>query len=887
MAEDLISAKWQRAKEIFEAALGQPPERRSDFLAEACQGDAELRAEVENLLTGDARVNDSFLDAQATRSLFSRSPITQPLFRDQQVISQRFEILRFIGRGGMGEVYEAKDLDLGERVALKAIRPELSSDPLTLKRFRHELQLARRVTHPNVCRLHHLESFTLPSGNPGDSVAAIPFITMELLEGETLAERLSRQGRMSESEAGPLVCQIADGLAAAHDVGVIHRDLKPSNIILVSSSGKTRAVVTDFGLARLTPGTRLLNEGDTTGSLSSGGTLVGTLDYMAPEQLQGGKITAATDVYALGLIMYEMVTGRGPFAGATPLARALQRLNQPPEPPRNRAPDLDPKWQRVILRCLEIDPVSRYPSALEVAGEFTQNDTLDRLAPTNEERRRHAVRWWFATKTRALVSILALVLVLALAWYSYHRITIGPPFSSLAVLPLENLSRNAEQDYFADGMTDELITRLAQISALRVTSRTSVMRYKDVKDPLPKIARELNVDVIVEGSVLKAGNRVRISAQLIEAATDRLIWGDTYERDYGDILALQSDVAKTIAQEIKIKLTPQEQTRLAESPRVNSAAYDPYLRGRYEWNKRTPVGVQIGMEYFQQAIAEDPGYALAYAGLADSYILLGNLGVLELDVAIPDAEAAAKKALELDDRLAEAHASLGIASLFDHLNWRQAEKELKLAIELNPNYATAYQWYASTLAVMGRPEDLVREARRAQKLDPLSPIVNAYLGRAYFLSRQYDASVVQCQKTLQWEPDFAVAHLVLGMALTQEGRHEEAIAEIQKAVNLSHAVPTMVAVLGYTYAKAGKKDEALGILRELLEPAKRKFVLSADLADIYAALGEKDEAFKWLGEAEKEGWQSSTCLKIDPLLDDLRSDARFKGFIDRAGLPPD
>ncbi len=413
------------------------------------------------------------------------------------------------------------------------------------------------------------------------------------------------------------------------------------------------------------------------------------------------------------------------------------------------------------------------------------------------------------------------------------------------------------------------------------------MRYKDVKEPLPKIARELNADVIVEGSVLKAGNRVRISAELIEAATDRHIWADTYERDFGDILVLQSEVAKTIALEIKIKLTPQEQTRLAESPRVNSAAYDPYLRGRYEWNKRMPEGVEKGMEYFQQAIAKDPGYALAYAGLADSYILLGNLGVLELDVAIPEAEAAAKKALELDDRLAEAHASLGIASLIDHLNWRQAEKELKLAIELNPNYATAHQWYASTLAVMGRPEDLVREARRAQELDPLSPIVNAYLGQAYFISRRYDACVSQCQKTLQFEPDFPVAHVLLGMALSQEGRHKEAISEIQKGLRLSHEVPTFVAVLGYAYARAGKKDESLGILRELLEPAARKFVLSADLAVVYAALGEKDEAFKWLGKAEKEGWQSPISLELDPVFDGLRSDARFKGFIDRAGLTPD
>jgi serine/threonine-protein kinase len=886
MPEPLTSERWERAKEIFEAALEQPPERRSAFVVEACQGDNEIKAEVENLLLGDARAGANFLDEPTMPALFSGRPATQPIFRVHQVISRRFEILRFIGRGGMGEVYEAKDLDLGERVALKAIRPELSSDPCMLKRFRHELQLARRVTHPNVCRLHHLESFTLPTGDSGHTSGAIAFITMELLEGETLAERLRRQGRMDESEALPLVCQIADGLGAAHEVGVIHRDLKPGNIILVSSSGTTRAVVTDFGLARVVEGMRLLPDGDSTGSLSGSNLLIGTPQYMAPEQLQGGKITAATDVYALGLVMYEMVTGRRPFCDHLPLADAFQRLKQSPPSPRVHVPDLDRHWEQLILRCLETDPLSRYASARDVVGELTLKREFDSLPSETVGRVGHPV-WGsrFAARTRVPLTILAFALVLAAAGFLYLRNRGAHQINSVAVLPLENLSGKSDQDYFADGMTDELITDLAKISSLRVTSRTSVMRYKGVNKPMPQIAKELKVDAIVEGSVLRAGDRVRIAAQLIEAANDRHIWGETYERDFGDVLALQSDVARTIAQEIRVRLTPEEQTRLAKSLRVNSAAYELYLQGRYHWNQRTPEGLQKGMECFKQAIAEDPGYALAYAGLADTYLLLGNLGVLELKVAIPDAEAAAKKALELDDGLAEAHASLGIASLFDHLNWQQAEKELKLAIQLNPNYATAHQWYASTLAVMGRPEDLVREARRAQELDPLSPIINAYLGRAYYLSRQYDAAVEQCQKTVKSDPGFPVAHLFLGMAFGQKGRHEEAVSEIQEAVNLSHETPTIVAVLGYAYAEAGKKEDAWRVLRGLSEPVKRKLVPSAAIAVIYAGLGEKDEAFKWLGKAQEEGSLWSTPLKLDPAVDSLRADPRFANLLHLAGLP--
>ena len=881
--------RWERVKELFAEALEREEAERAPFLLRACPNDAELRREVESLLSGERKAGD-FLKGPAARLPAEDSTRDHPptTFSPGQTVSGRFQVLRFIGHGGMGEVYEARDLELGARVALKTIRPEIASDPRTMARFKQEIQLAQRVTHPNVCRIFDLQHHHLPPEK--DSAAGeVTFLTMELLPGETLAARLGRVGRIPPAEAFPLARQMAAALAAAHDVGVIHRDFKPGNVMLVpakSGGGAERAVVTDFGLAKaVAPADHTSGEGPA--SATGTGHILGTLAYMSPEQLQGREATPASDIFALGLVMYEMIAGRRPFADHAPGGGGGRPLAPSPSSLRAETPDLDPRWEQVILRCLQMDPPSRYASAREVAGELTPMGQPGSTASENVERADHGgVGSWFATRTRVLLAILALLLALAAARF-IHRPGGAHQINSLAVLPLENLSGKSDQDYFADGMTDELITHLAQISSLRVTSRTSVMRFKGVSEPMPQIARELNVDAIIEGSVLRAGDRVRISAQLIDPATDRHIWAQTYERDFGDVLALQSEVARAIAQEIKVKLTPQEQTRLAESPHVNAAAYELYLRGRYYWNQRTPDGLQKGLEYFKQAIAEDPGYALGYSGLADSYLSLGDLGVLESNVAVPDAKAAAEKALELDDNLAEAHASLGLASLGDHLNWRQAEKELKRAIELNPNYASAYQWYASTLAVMGRRDDMVRDARRAQELDPLSPIINAFLGHVYILARRYDDAVQQCRRTLEVDPGFPVAHLYLGMAYSQKGRHEEAIAEVQKSINLSQGSPVMVAALGYTYAAAGKKGEALRVLQELLEPAKRKFVLSVDVAIIYAAMGERDPAFQWLDKALEDGSLGSASLKLDPILDGLRGDPRFADLLRRTGLPAD
>jgi TolB-like protein/Flp pilus assembly protein TadD len=613
---------------------------------------------------------------------------------------------------------------------------------------------------------------------------------------------------------------------------------------------------------------------------------------MSPEQLQGEPPDCRTDIYGAGAILYEMATAERPFPETNWPRLVDTILHRAPRPPSTLNARISTALEGIILKALDKAPERRYQSAKELLVDLQRLAMPSTLTSVTgaavSSARRIAVRRAIYT-AGALLMLAGILLGLNISgWHTrLSSRAAAASIRSLAVLPLENLSGDPEQEYFAEGMTEALITDLSKISALRVISRTSVMQYKSGNKLLSQIAKELNVEGIVEGSVQRSGDRVRINAQLIYAPTDTHLWGESYDRELRDVLPLQDDVARAIADEIKIKVTPQEQVLLANARQVDPEAHELYLKGRYYWNKRTPDALEKGLEYFKQATAKDPGFASAYAGMADSYFLLSNLGVLEQRVAVPEAMAAAKKALELDDQLADAHASLGIAYRCDHLNWRAAEKELKRAIELDPNYASAYQWYASTLATVGRSEDLLRNARRAQELDPLSRIINASLGHAYYLCRRYDDAIQQCRKTLELDPEFPVAHLFLGMAQTQKGQHREAIAEIQKAVDLSDRTPVVLAMLGYAHAAAGERDAARKILKGLLEPDQKKFVSSADIAIIYAGLGQKDEAFKLLEKAYVEESLWTISIKLDPKLDALRADDRFGRFVQHVGLPPD
>lgn len=784
-----------------------------------------------------------------------------------------YRILAKIGAGGIGEVYRAHDEHLDRDVALKILLTGTLADEAARRRLRKEALALSRLSHSNIATVFDF-----------DTQDGVDFLVMELVPGEALNQRL-KAGALKERLVLSLGTQLAEGLAAAHANGIVHCDLKPSNVLITPEE---HLKILDFGLAKL-----LVPPADpnATQSATESWAAAGTLPYMSPEQLQGEPPDYRTDIYGAGAILYEMATAERPFPETSWPRLVDTILHRVPRPPSILNARVSAALDGIILKALDKAPERRYQSAKELLVD------LQRLAtpfPAVSPNVTASSVWRIAARQAIYAAGALLVLagiLLGMNIRGWHaRVSsraAAASIRSLAVLPLQNLSGDPEQEYFAEGMTEALITDLSKISALRVISRTSVMQYKSGNKALPQIAKELNVEGVIAGSVQRSGDRVRISAQLIYAPMDTQLWAESYDRELRDVLSLEDDVARAVADEIKVKVTPQEQVLLASARKVDPEAHELYLKGRYYWNKRTPDALEKGLEFFKQAKAKDPGYAAPYAGIADSYILLKDLGVLEQSVAVSEAMAAAKKALELDGQLAEAHASLGMAYRCDHLNWRGAENELKRAIELDPNYASAYQWYASTLATMGRSEDLLRNARRAHELDPLSPIINAYLGRAYYLSRQYDEAIQQCQKTLEMAPEFPVAHLFLGMAYAQKGRHMEAVAETQKAVDLSGKTPVMLAMLGYAYTAAGERDKASKVLKGLLEPGKRKFVSSADIAIIYAGLGKKTEAFKWLERANAEGSVCTISIKLDPKLDGLRADPRFAALLHDSGLPPD
>jgi TolB-like protein/DNA-binding winged helix-turn-helix (wHTH) protein/Flp pilus assembly protein TadD len=566
------------------------------------------------------------------------------------------------------------------------------------------------------------------------------------------------------------------------------------------------------------------------------------------------------------------------------IAKLRSALGDSAESPRF-IETLPKRGYRFIADVSVVDTVTR-PKKPESSGgnvPATKEDNKDKLQGARLEVAPKGRLW----PRRWIIAALALLLSLAIlaVWLLRSRGSAPTGIRSLAVLPLENLSGDASQNYFADGMTDELITDLAQISALRVISRTSVMVYKGAHKPLPQIARELNVDAVVEGSVLRSGDQVRITAQLIEASTDQHLWSQSYEGELRDTLALQSRVASAIADQIRINLTPQEQAALKSVKVVNPQAYESYLKGRYFWNKRTADGLKVALAYFNQAIDEDSKYAPAYSGLADTYALLGDwqYAVMTPKEAYPKAKAAATKALELDSTLGEAHNSL--AFVLDGFDWNfdSAGKEFRRAIELNPGYATAHHWYAWHLSLLGRYGDAIAEMKKAESLDPLSLIINSDLAELLVLAHSADESIQQSRKTIEMDPNFALAHNQLAQAYLQEHMYDPAVAELQKAVQLSGGSPTCIANLARAYALSGKRSDSEKLLSDLRNRSNPAHPNSAEIAMIYASLGDKDQAMNWLEKGYEERFNPGVLLR--PGFDSLRSDSRFQNLVHRIGLP--
>ena len=847
--------RWQQIKAVLHEAIEMAPEQRSVFLERACADDPILRNEVESLLAS----ND------AARNTFLQSPPLAPRSLAKGTRIGEYEIVLLIGSGGMGEVYKAHDLRLGRDVAVKVLPALLVFDPERLRRFEQEARAAAALNHPNILAVYQLGLFE-----------GMPYLVSELLEGMTLREHI-RSGALPLRKTIDYGMQIARGLAAAHEKGIVHRDLKPENIF-VTKDGRVK--ILDFGLAKLiTPEWQEAGPSDQT----QAGTVIGTVGYMSPEQVRGLAVDYRTDIFSYGTIFYEMVTGKRAFPGDTTADTMSAVLKEDPPPLTQLVANFPPGLERVVFRCLEKSPEQRFHSASDLAFAL---DALSGISGANQltpppgfasPRGKLSMRWfWLALVMAALAFTVA-------GFRRFRQVTPpGNQIRSIAVLPLDNLSGDPGQDYFVEGMSDELTTQLANIGALRVVSRTSAMRYKQSNKSLPEIARELQVDAVIEGSVLRSGGSVRITTQLVQASSDKQLWARSYQRELKDVLRLQSELAHDIAEEIKVKITPQEQQRLASSRTVDPPAYEAYLKGRYHWNKGTEEGYREAMKDFQQAIALDPNYAPAYAGLADYYWATDELAPKD---AMPRAKENVLKALTLDAGLAEGHETLAIIKFYGDWDWPGAESEFRKALTLNPSYAEGHRMFAVYLSELGRADEALQEIRSAEALDPLSLPTTVTAGWVLFYARQFDQAIQQCSNVVEMDASLAQAHDCLGYAYLALGDYPKAIAECKEAANQYSLDPLRQAGLARAYALAGESKKAREILDELEGRSRTQYVPPYVLAMLHAALGEKDQAFALLNRGYQEQDPYLVRLRVDEVVDPLRSDPRFAELVARIGLP--
>jgi serine/threonine protein kinase/tetratricopeptide (TPR) repeat protein len=735
-----------------------------------------------------------------------------------------------------------------------------------------------KLNHPNIATIHDF-----------NTEKDVDFLAMEYISGVTLGEK-AQSGALPEAEVLHLGRQAAEALEAAHEQGMIHRDLKPGNI-MVTPKGLVK--VLDFGLAKLF---RPSGTMDKTLTLTGASTqaLTGTLPYMAPEQLEGREVDERTDIHALGAILYKLATGKRPFPQETPSEIIHAILHKQPELPRSLGAQISEGLERIIFKCLEKEPVNRYASAKELLADLNQLETGDLSALIAGRPGRRAKRSLWQRPLPISLSALGLASILfALNIGGIRDFLTGrartPQVQSLAVLPLENLSQDPEQDYFAEGITDALITELGQISTLQVKSRTSIGRYKKTDKSLPQIAKELNADMVVEGSVLRAGEKMRITARLINPAEDRQLWVKSYERDIGGFLVLQSEIAQDITRQIGIRLREEKSFRSAKRKTVDPQALDAYLKGVFSSGSEVTSGLGA-KEYLNQAIKLDPDFALAYIEIAKSYFFGGLLGNIPPREAFLAMKQAALKALEKDDTLGEAHGYLAVAWLQYDLDWTEAEKEFKRALELNPSLAMIHHLYAHLLMALDRNEESMAEVKLASELDPFANPNHLCSGWHCFSTAGYDEAIELARNDIQANPKDAWAHVALGMAYEQKSLIKEAVVEFQNAVDNWPGNFLPLADLGHAYGIAGKKKEAQEILEKLLaekllEKSKRTFVSAYDIAAVYIGLGEKDQAFEWLSKALEERSGFLVYIKCDRRFGGLRSDPRYEALLKRIGLP--
>jgi len=769
-------------------------------------------------------------------------------------LAGKYKIIEPIGKGGMGVVYKAEDIKLKRTVALKFLPPDLAESPEASERFLREAQAAAALSHPHICTIHEINEEEKES-----------FIVMEYIEGQNLKQKIAGNP-LEQAEALDIAIQVAEGLAEAHKKGIIHRDIKPGNVMMTA---KGQAKVMDFGLAKLLGQSLITKEAKT----------IGTAAYMSPEQVRGEALDHRTDIWSLGVVLYEMLTGQIPFKGEYEQSLMFAIVNKEPEPVTKIRPDLPMGLGQVISKALEKNPADRYQSMEKLREDLEA--VAAGLKPVKAKPTLFNGRILGIKKAYVFSGLACLVVFIALALI-FLVPKRGQVFDSIAVLPLENLSGDPQQIYFSDGMHEALITELSKFKAIKVTSRTSVMRYKKTKMRIPEIAKELGVAAIVEGSTVRSGNTVRINVQLIDGRSDNHIWADNFDREYQDILTLQSEAALAIAKKIQVALTPEEAKLLARVRTVNPEANEAYLKGRYFINMLTPEDTKKGIQYLEQAIAMDPNYAPAYTGLAEAYDNLIYFGLIQLKEGWQKVKEESEKALNIDESLGEAHLFLAEYKLFYEWEWEGAEREYNLAIKLNPNNSLAHAYYAIFLAAVGKSQEALDMAQRAKQLDPLSPATDAWVGSCYWMTREYDKAIDRVKEMLKMEPNSPSLHQSLGSLYLDKKMIREALAEYRKAAEYGEV--TDVCGLACTYALSGYTAKAREILNDVLQQPKEKRLESYFIAKIYTVLGEKDKAFEYLERAYEERSIWMIDLGVDAAWDFMRSDPRFITLLKKVGL---
>ena len=878
--------KWQQVREIFDGALRRKAEDRSEFVIEACGGDKALLKEVESLLSSLDSA-ESFLESPPIARIPDVAGQSRKLENGKRV--GHYEIIRQIGEGGMGVVYLGRDTKLDRLVAIKLLNTRFERNADNIRRFVQEAKAASALNHPNILTIFEI-----------GEIEGSHYIVSEYIEGTTLRD-LMKSEKIELRKIVDIVSQIAGALAAAHKARIVHRDIKPENIIIRDDG---YAKVLDFGLAKLLPdGDLQALDDDTTRhqNTTASGIILGTVNYMSPEQAKGKKVDERTDIFSLGVVLYEMLTGRAPFAGDSVAETFAKLIEHEPEPIDTYLPSVPEEMQQVVSRMLEKSPENRYQSVREAADDLKaldgglSNSLLDRSrqpinenrtavmqqttaggANTTDQNTEPPIRWY---RRWLVMSALGIFLLACLGFAGYlllqSAVLSSNEIRSVAVMPFVNESGDPDVEYLSDGMTDTLISSLSELPNLKVKARTSVFRYKGKEIDPKAIGRELGVQAIINGRVAQRDGRTSVSLEVIDTETEDVIFSTKYDKPQSGLVALQSDIARDVSGKLKSKLSGAEEAKVTKTYTADPEALQLYLQGQFYRYKGGRSNVLRATDYFNKAIEKDPNYALAHAGLALNY---SRYSFYSLTVPGQEAKAAAKRALELDDSLAEAH----VASGYFGGDW---EKEFRRAIELNPNYADPHDGLCIFLTYQKRFDEAIAEGKKALELDPSSVLVATDLGAAYFFARRFDESIEILQRAREMDPTLWVPVGWLGSAQMVKGQYTEAVATFRKAVELGDGSPNPKSHLAFALAKAGQRDEALKLINELKRQAEREHINSFHFVMPYIGLGDKDEAFFWLGKGVDERSIGFAQLEIHPWLDDLRSDPRFTALLNRARAP--